>query len=81
MTEASQIHRIIPILRAGYHDKLSPSWVDAHLKKVIFLKNYDMVNPIAGLEKLWKIGERIAVFTAVMIVSGTIGYVSLHALA
>jgi hypothetical protein len=54
--------------------------VDAHLKKVIFMKNHDMANPIAGLEKLWRIGERIAVFTAVMIVSGTIGYVSLHAL-
>ncbi len=41
------------------------------------MKNHDMANPIAGLEKLWRIGERIAVFTAVMIVSGTIGYVSL----
>ncbi|GMA52281.1 hypothetical protein GCM10025857_36380 [Alicyclobacillus contaminans] len=41
----------------------------------------DKINPMAHFERIWRIGERIAVLAAVMIVSGTIGYVSIHALA
>ncbi|MBX6353097.1 MAG: hypothetical protein IRZ10_07145 [Thermoflavifilum sp.] len=38
-------------------------------------------NPLTVLAKIWRVGERIAVALASLLVIGTVGYVSLHALA
>ncbi|WP_156039987.1 hypothetical protein [Alicyclobacillus macrosporangiidus] len=37
-------------------------------------------NPIAVLEKVWRIAERVTVTLASLLVIGTAGYVSLHLL-
>jgi hypothetical protein len=39
------------------------------------------LNPLADLEKIWKIAERITKAVAFVMVFGTISYVSIHALA
>jgi hypothetical protein len=45
------------------------------------MKTDDKGNPLALLEKIWRIGERVVVFSALMVVCGTVGYVSVHILA
>lgn len=40
-----------------------------------------LFNPLAGFEKVWRIAERVTVTTALVVVFGTIGFVSIHALA
>jgi hypothetical protein len=38
-------------------------------------------NPLTGFEKVWKLAERFTVTTAFIVVFGTLGFVSVHALA
>lgn len=41
----------------------------------------DKTNPLLVFEKIWRAAERIVVFSAFMVVTGTVGYISVHMLA
>jgi ribosomal protein S5 len=45
------------------------------------MKTDDKGNPLAVLDRVWRIGERVVLFSALMVVGGTLGYVSVHILA
>lgn len=37
-------------------------------------------NPIAAFQRVWRIVERVTMTISVLLVAGTVGYLSLHAL-
>lgn len=37
-------------------------------------------NPIVSFQRAWRIVERVAMTVSVLLVAGTVGYLSLHAL-
>ncbi|WP_157076311.1 hypothetical protein [Alicyclobacillus kakegawensis] len=43
--------------------------------------NRESYNPLVSFERFWKIAEKITLVCSFALVFGTVGYVSLHALA
>lgn len=63
------------------HDRLVLQHSRNHDEWTVSILNNDNVNPVATLDRVLRIAERVAFTTSAFLVFGTIGYLSLHILA